>query len=165
MQLVMAVVVVSLDRRFLDGPVHALDLTIGPRVVWPGQSMLDPNCLADHVEAHLARICFVPVPGLLGELDAIVGQDRMNAIRDGLEQMFEEFPHDLAICLFHELRDSKFAGPVNAHKEIELSFHGLNLGDVDVKKADGGALELLPLWLVAFDVRQAQDAMPLKAPM
>ena len=86
-QLIMAVVLISFHRRVLDRAVHSLDLAIGPRVVWLGQSMLDPIGVADHVEAHLPRVCCVPVAGLLGELDAIVGQDRMNAIRDSLEQM------------------------------------------------------------------------------
>jgi hypothetical protein len=29
-QLIMIVVVISLDRRFLDGAVHPFDLTVGP---------------------------------------------------------------------------------------------------------------------------------------
>jgi len=52
-QLIMAVVVVSFHRRFLDGSVHPLDLAIGPRMVWLGQPVFDPIGLADHVEAHL----------------------------------------------------------------------------------------------------------------
>jgi hypothetical protein len=31
-----------------------------------------------------------------------------------------------------------------------------------MKEADGIALELLALWLVSFDIRQARDAVPLK---
>ena len=57
-------------------------------------------------------------------------QDRVNAIRDGLEKMFEELLRHLAIRLVHELDDGKLTGPINAHKEIELAFHRLNLGDV-----------------------------------
>lgn len=33
LELVMRAVVVALDGGFLDGPVHALDLTIGPGMV------------------------------------------------------------------------------------------------------------------------------------
>lgn len=29
-QLIVAIVVIALDRRFLDGAVHPLDLTVGP---------------------------------------------------------------------------------------------------------------------------------------
>jgi hypothetical protein len=36
---------------------------------------------------------------------------------------------------------------------------------VDVEEADGIPLELLALGLVAFDIRQARDAMSLQVPM
>ena len=65
-QLLVAVVVVSFHRRILDRAVHSLDLAIGPRMVWLGQSMLDRVGLADYVEAHLPRVCCVPVAGLFG---------------------------------------------------------------------------------------------------
>ena len=51
-QLVVAVVVETLDRRVLDRSVHALDLTFRLRVVRLRQPVLDPVGLADHVEAH-----------------------------------------------------------------------------------------------------------------
>ena len=37
----MAVVVVAFDRRVIDRPVHSLDLTVGPGVTRPGQTMID----------------------------------------------------------------------------------------------------------------------------
>ena len=51
-QLVMVIVVETLDRRVLDGVVHVLHLTVGPRMVWLGKAMLDTVGLTDHVEAH-----------------------------------------------------------------------------------------------------------------
>ena len=78
-QLIMAVVVASFHCRLLDRSVHPLDLAIGPRMVWLGQAVFDPICFADHVEAHLPRVCCVPVSGLLGELDDVVSQDRVDA--------------------------------------------------------------------------------------
>ena len=72
-KLIVAVVVEASDSSVLDCPVHALDLAIGPWVVWLGQAVLDPVGLADHVEAHLPRIGGVAVPGLIGELDAVIG--------------------------------------------------------------------------------------------
>jgi hypothetical protein len=144
-QLVVAVVMVSRHRRLYDRAVHPLDLAISPWVVWLGQAVLDPIYLVDHVAAHPPRIFSVPVAGLLGEPDAVIGQDRVNAIGDGLEQMFEELPRGLAIWLFHELGDCKLAGAINAHKKIELALCGLNLGDVDMKETDWVSLEPLPL--------------------
>ncbi len=164
-QLVVAFVIEAFDGRLLDRPVHSLDLTIGPRMVWLGQAVLDPICLADHIEAHLARIRCVPVPGLLGELDAIVGQDRVDAVGNLLEQVLKKFPGCLAIGLFDKLGDRELAGSINAHKEIELSFLSLNLGDVDVEEADRVTFERLALWFVPLDIRQARDAVPMKAAM
>ena len=40
-QLGVAVVVIALDRRFLDGPVHSFDLAVCPRMLDLGQSMLN----------------------------------------------------------------------------------------------------------------------------
>ena len=114
-------------------------------MVWFGQPVLGPIYFADHVKAHLPRVCCVPVAGLFGELDAprhcrsdqwrsygSIRQDRVDAIGDGLEQTLEELPRCLAIRLIHALRDCKFAGPVNAHKEIELAVHRLNF--VNIRK-------------------------------
>jgi hypothetical protein len=59
-------------------------------VVRFGKPVLDVVCLADHVEAHLTRPGGVPVARLLSELDAVIGQDRVDAIRHSLQQVFEE---------------------------------------------------------------------------
>jgi hypothetical protein len=40
-ELVMRAVVVALDGGFLDGPVHAFDLTIGPGMIDLCSAMLD----------------------------------------------------------------------------------------------------------------------------
>ena len=159
----MAVVMVSFHCRVLNRSVDQLDLAIGPGMVWLGQAVLDPICLVGHIEAHFPRICCVPVGGLLGERDVVIGEDRVDSIGDGLEQMLEELPCGLAVCLVHELRDCKLACPVNANKEIELTLHSLNLGNVDMKEADGVTIELLALRLVTLDIRQAGNAVPLKA--
>ena len=55
-KLVVAVVVVALDRRILDGAVHPLDLPVGPRMVHLGQSMLDVVLVADAVEDVLTIV-------------------------------------------------------------------------------------------------------------
>ena len=94
-QLFVVAVVVTLDRRPLDRPVYLPDLAApredglpdhllileAPRVVRFGQAVLDLVCVADHVEAALPRIDRVTVAGLLGELDAIIGQKRVQPVR------------------------------------------------------------------------------------
>ena len=83
-ELVVGVVVVALDRGVLDGAVHPLDLTVGPRMVHLGQPMLDVVLAADAVEDVLA------VPYVLlarRELDAVVGEHRMDAVGCRLDEV------------------------------------------------------------------------------
>src|SRR6187200_1180212 len=49
-ELRMAAVVVALNGGLFDGPVHPLDLTVGPRVIGLGQPMLDAIAAAGSVE-------------------------------------------------------------------------------------------------------------------
>jgi hypothetical protein len=74
-ELLVAVVVIALDGGFLDGPVHAFDLTIGPWVLDLGEAMLDTALLASHIEhvRHVTRRRTIGVSRREGELDAIVG--------------------------------------------------------------------------------------------
>ena len=50
-ELLVTVVLIAIDRRFLEGTVHALDLTIRPRAVGFGQAMFDAVGAATLVEA------------------------------------------------------------------------------------------------------------------
>ena len=61
--------------------------------------------------------------------------------------------------------EGELGGAVDGHEQVELAFGGLHLGDVDVEVADRVALELLLGRLVAFDLRQAADAVALQAAM
>ena len=110
-----------------------------------GEPVLNAVCLADHVEAHLARPGGVPVTRLLGELNAIVGQDGVDAIRHGFQQVFEELPRSSPVRLVDQLGDRELAGTVYADEQVELAFGGMHLGDIDVKEADRVALEALRL--------------------
>ena len=79
--------------------------------------------------------------------------------------MLQELSGGLSVSRCNELSDGELGLPVDADEQIELSLGVLNLGNVDVDEADGIPLELLALGLVTFDIRQARDAMTLKAPM
>lgn len=93
----------ALNRRVLDGAVHPLDLAVGPRMVGLCQAMLDPVGLADHAEAHRPGVDGVSVPWLLGELDAVVGENGMDLVRHGLEQVLQELPGGLSVSCCDEL--------------------------------------------------------------
>src|SRR5262249_60150246 len=78
-ELLVAVVGVAINCRFLEGSVHPLDLAIRPRVVGVGQAMLNAVSSADLLETVDPGSCR-PAMVLLywrGELDAVVGADRM----------------------------------------------------------------------------------------
>ncbi len=127
--------------------------------------MLDPVGLADHVEAHWPGTDSVPFPGLLGELDAIIGKDRVDLAGHGLEHVLQELPGSLSVSCCNDLSDRELGSSVNGHKEIELAFCRLHLGDVNMKEPDGVALELLALWLVTLDIWKTRDPITLQAPM
>jgi hypothetical protein len=50
--------------------------------------MRDAVSLSDHVEGHRSRLDGVAVAGLLGELDAVVGQDGVQPVGYGLKHVF-----------------------------------------------------------------------------
>ncbi len=74
-QLCVIVVVKMLDGCFLDRSVHALDLAIGPWVFHLCQAMLDIVVITTPVEDVMEGIF---MPFLIGELDAVICQNRMD---------------------------------------------------------------------------------------
>ena len=86
-KLVVAAVVIAFDGRFFDGAVHALHLAVGPWVVGLGQAVIDVVITADLIEAEnpVAGRPAVAISWQVGELDAVVGQDRVQPIRNRLD--------------------------------------------------------------------------------
>lgn len=123
------------DGLFLYAAVHPFDLPVGPGVVRFGEPMLDVVRLADHVEAHLARPGGVAVAWLVSELDAIAGQDRVDAVGHGFLQVFEELPHRSSICLVDQLGDGELADAVDADEQVEFALGGLDLGTAPADRA------------------------------
>lgn len=84
----MAVVMIPFDRRFLDGSVHPLDLAIRPGMLDLVQPVLNPVFSAVHVEhmRHAASGGAVSVARREGELNAVVGQRRMDLVGNGFNQ-------------------------------------------------------------------------------
>lgn len=153
-QLVMTIVVEAFDGCIFDRAVHPLDLPIGPWMVRLGEAVLDVVCLADHVEAHLARPGGVAIARLLGELDAIIGQDRVDTVGHGFQQVIEELPCGSPVGLVDQPGDCELAGSVDGDEQVQLAFGRLHLRDVHVEEANGISLEALPFGLVAIDVGQ-----------
>ena len=91
-ELIMAVVVVAFDGRVLDGSVHPFDLTFGPGMVDLGEAVLDVVLAAAHGEhvRHIASRRAGGVARRITELDAVIGQDRVDLVRHGCDQGGQE---------------------------------------------------------------------------
>ncbi|MBB5712890.1 hypothetical protein FHT02_004151 [Sphingomonas xinjiangensis] len=100
--------------------IRSTDLTIGSGMVGNGEAMLHVVRFADHVEADLMRPGGVPVAGLLGEVDAIVGQDRVDAERHGFQEMLEELTGRPPVSVVDQLDGRKFPGAVDIGSGEEL---------------------------------------------
>jgi hypothetical protein len=127
--------------------------------------VLDAVRFADHVEAALAREDGVPVARLLGELHAVVSEQRVNAVGHHSQKLFQELAGSGSGSLFIEPGHGELGCAVNGHEQVELALAGPDLGDVHVEVANGVALELPLGGLVALQVRQPRDAVALKAAM
>jgi len=87
----------------------------------------------------------------------------VDAVGHGCQQVFQELPRGSPVSLVDQLSDGELAGAVNADEQVKLAFRGLYFCDIDVEEADRVAFEALPLRLIALDVWQAGDAVPLQA--
>jgi hypothetical protein len=164
-ELVVIVVVEALDRRVLDGSVHPLDLAVGPWMIDLGEAVLDAVFLASHGEhvGHVAGRWAVGVTRREAGLDAVVGQDRVDAVGHGGNKGFEEGRGCDAGGALDQLDKGELAGAVDGHEAVELAFGGLHRGDVDVEEADRVGLEGRLGGPVALDFGKSGDAMALRA--
>ena len=161
-QVFVSVIVEALDGCVLDGAVHALDLPVGPRMIDLGEPVLDAVLAANPVE-DMEPVIFMA--GVTGELDAVVGQHRMDGVRNHLDQLAQELGRDHLARLLMELDIGELGGPVDGHEQAQFAFSRLHFRDVDVEIAQRVALELCLRRLVAFDLRKSADAVPLQTAM
>ena len=91
-ELLMAVVMIPLNGCFLDGLVHAFDLAVDTWVFNLGEPMFDAVPAAAHVEhvGHVRCRWSISVSRRKGELDIVVGQNRMDFIMNGPDEGFQE---------------------------------------------------------------------------
>ena len=108
-ELLMVVVVASLDGGILDGAVHAFDLAIGPRMVRLCQPVLDAMLAAEPVEqVHAELRCRTgAAAGRVAELDAVVGQHRVDVIRHGLDDSVQELRGALPVGRMRQTCDGE----------------------------------------------------------
>jgi hypothetical protein len=145
-QLIVGFIEVTFDGRVLDGSVHPFDLAVGPGVLGLGQPMIDivegagvfegmrveELPIGDHLFDLSRRPCFASG---VGEVGPVVGEDGMDPVGDGLDQVAQEVCGRLARHLFVQLDEGELRGPVDGDDEMELSLSGSSLGDVDMEVA------------------------------
>lgn len=85
-----------------------------------------------------------------GELDPIVGENRVDLVGNSRDQSFEEGRGGGPSRLSHQLHEGELAGAIDRDIEVELAFGGLELGDIDVEIADRISLELFLRRLAAL---------------
>jgi hypothetical protein len=165
LELPVCVVVIPSNGALLEGSVHALDLTVRPRVVRLGQAVFDPVRPAGPIEGVTSPASgwAFAVLGQVGELDAVVGQHGVNLVRHGLDEFVEELSCRDGRRLRFEPCEHVLRRAIHGDEQVELAFLGADLGNVDVEEADRVALESLPGGLVALDPGQPADAMALVA--
>jgi hypothetical protein len=85
------------------------------------EAVLDIVVSADIAErvAHEASGWPVPVLGQWRELDAIIGQDRMDAIGNNIDQCLKECPCSHGCCPILQTHEGKLAGPVYGDERFE----------------------------------------------
>lgn len=121
LQLFVGGVVEAPDSGFLQRSVHSLDLTVGPRMVGLGQSVLDvvlgagilegmgpEDLTAVHGLADQRR-CGCDVAGR-GEVDAVIGEHGVDPIRHRFQQSSQEVGGDTGGGTFVQLDEGKLAG-------------------------------------------------------
>ena len=137
-ELFVAVVMGALDGGFLDGPVHSLDLSVGPGMIDLGEAMLDAvlaTAHAKHVGDELRGRAFGMARGK-AERDAVVSQHCMDLVGHSCDQRGEEGGRRNPVGLIDPLDEGELAGPVDANEREQFALGGLRLGDVDGKVAD-----------------------------
>lgn len=164
-ELLMAAVVEAMGGGFLDGPVHALNLAIGPGMLGLGQAVIDVALGAGVLEGMSPEALTIG-HGLLDlgdgvapatrcrEMDAVVSENGMDLARHRLDEMQKEVGRDSGRRLLMQLDVGELRRSIDGNEEMQLALFGAHFGNVDVEVADRVGLELTLGALAILDVRQ-----------
>ena len=173
-EVLVGLVVEAFDGGFLECSIHAFDLSVGPGVFRFGQAVVDVGLGAGELEGVSAeelsllesksdlRGHGVSIAGR-GEVHAVIGEHGVNFIGHGLDQRSEEVGCYPLRGLFMHLDKGELGGAVDGDQELERALFGPHLGDIDMEVADRVGFELFAPGLVAIDLRQPGDPVPLQA--
>jgi hypothetical protein len=166
-ELIVGLVVVAPHGGFLERPVHSFDLTVRPGMIGLGQPVFDAMTLTSSIEWVTAPDGGRPRSVLweVGELDAVVGQDDVDLVGNGLDQFVEERCRGNGIGSVDQPGEGDLRRPVDGNEQVELAFFRAYLGDIEVEEPDRVDLEGLLRRLVAIDLGQSGNTVTLQAAM
>jgi len=98
----------------------------------------------------------------IGELDAVIGQHRVDLVGYRGDQVPEELRGDSCVGLGMPLGLGKLTGAVNRDTPGTLAFFRAHVSHSEVEVTDRIAFERVLLGLIARDGWQATDAVPLQ---
>jgi hypothetical protein len=128
-------IVEGVDGGILDRADHSLGLTVGPRVIWLCQPVLDAVLGADGAEYVCHEAAF-RLPVVLDELHAVVGQHGVDLIGNGPDQGLEEACGDELRCFPMNPGEDELRGPIHRDEEVGLPTLVMQLSNVDMEVAN-----------------------------
>lgn len=126
----MGLVVVALDGGVFERAVHALNLTVGPRVIRLGESVVDLVLKTHPVEDVRKR---VPVFLTVGELNPVISEHGVQLVRRRLDEVAQKLCGDQLRRAWVQFGVGDLTGAVNRHEQIQLPFFGSDLGNINVE--------------------------------
>jgi hypothetical protein len=102
---------------------------------------------------------------MIGELDAIIGQNDVEPVGHDGDQVTQEGCGDHLPGLLVQFNESELGSAVDGDEEIQLALSRLNLRDINMEVAERVGSELLLCGLVAIDLGQSADVVPLQTAM
>ena len=101
-----------MHSRLLDGFVHSLDLAVCPRMRWESEPVLDSVFLANSIK-NMRQIPVVS--SLIRKLHAVVRQNRMNFVRNLLNQVSQKLSSLNFSLFFNEFDVRKLARAIDCN--------------------------------------------------
>jgi hypothetical protein len=126
------------DGGLFAGAVHALDLAIRPGMIGFGAAVLD-GVLLTHTRKDMLE--GILIPPAIGELHAVVRQDRVDLLGYGVDEVTPELRRDGLDGLRVQLGIGTLARAVNGDEQVEPAFFGTYFGHIEVEVSDRIGLE------------------------
>src|SRR5687768_8328795 len=100
----MSLIEVAVNSCFFDSAIHPFNLPVRPGMLGFGQAMVNTMLFADTVKQQLKSIF---ISGTIGELNAIIGQNRMNFVGNSRNEISQELDSYGACCPFMKFHQNK----------------------------------------------------------